>query len=250
MQGFRKKISKILERFLIKHVDATIVVSQSISEWYASEYNIKNPVILFNSPNKFDLKNNNFFREKLSIREDQIILIYQGGLSIARGVNLILDAFKKRNDDRVVILFMGYGELLEDINQAASRYSNIFFYPAVDPRVVIEYTSSADFGIHLIQNTCLNHKYCMPNKLFEYSMSGLPVLVSDMKDMAEFVVNNKIGAVISNFSATGINNAIDDLLIRDLEEMKINSYEVACKNSWEVQEKKMLEAYKSIGFLF
>ena len=94
----------------------------------------------------------------------------------------------------------------------------------------------------------MNHDYCMPNKLFEYAMAGLPVLVSNMKDMSELVSKNNMGAVISDFSAAGINRAIDDFLLQDLTAMKANAYRVACENAWEVQEQKMLAAYQAIGF--
>ena len=40
-----------------------------------------------------------------------------------------------------------------------------------------------------------NHEMAMPNKLFEYSLGGLPVLVSDMASMKEFVTRTGIGEV-------------------------------------------------------
>lgn len=247
-KGFRQKLGKWLERKLIKHVDMTIVVSESIADWYVREYGINRPVVVLNAPGRREPKSNNYFREQLSIREDQVILLYQGGLMAGRGVHLLLDAFKTRADDHVVAVFMGYGELQAAIEASASQQRNIFFYPAVAPQVVLEYTVSADLGIHLIQNSCLNHDYCMPNKLFEYAMAGLPVLVSNMTDMSELVSNNNMGAVISDFSAVGINRAIDDFLSQDLRVMKVNAYRVACENAWEVQEQKMLAAYQTIGF--
>lgn len=244
--NLRKKLSKWLERTVIHKVDMMLVVSESIADWYVDEYDINRPSVVLNAPNQRELKENNHFREQLSIRDEQIILLYQGGLFAGRGVQLILDAFKARTDDKVVAVFMGYGELEQDIKSAAAEKNNIFFFPAVPPQVVLEYTSSADLGIHLIQNTCLNHDYCMPNKLFEYSMAGLPIIVSNMKDMSELVIKNNMGAVISDFSANGINLAIDNFLNQNLILMKANAYRVACENSWEVQEQTMLVAYKNM----
>lgn len=246
-KGIRKKVSKWLERKLISHVDLTIVVSESIADWYTSVYGVARPPVVLNAPNKRELKTNNHFREQLGIRDDQTILLYQGGLMTGRGVHLILEAFKARADDKVVAVFMGYGELDGDIKEASASHSNIFFFPAVSPDVVLEYTASADLGISLIENTCLSYYYCLPNKLFEYAMAGLPVLVSNMKDMSELVSKNNMGAVISDFSAVGINHAIDNFLTQDLAAMKANAYRVACENSWQVQEQKMLAAYQPIG---
>ncbi|WP_227509764.1 glycosyltransferase [Acinetobacter pragensis] len=242
----RKKLSKFLERKLIHKVDMMLVVSESIADWYVNEYSICRPSVVLNAPKQRALKENNHFREKLGIRNEQIILLYQGGLFNGRGIHLILDAFKSRNDNKIVIVFMGYGELEQAIKAVMLEYNNIFFYPAVPPQIVLEYTASADLGISLIENTCLSYYYCMPNKLFEYAMAGLPILVSNMKDMSELVIKNNIGTAISNFSSDGINQAIDEFLNQDLTVMKKNAYSVACDNSWEIQEKKMLKAYNNM----
>lgn len=244
--NLRKKLAKWLERKLIYKIDMMFVVSESIADWYVKEYDINRPSVVLNAPNKRELRANNHFREQLAIREEQVILLYQGGLFAGRGVQLILDAFKERADDKVVVVFMGYGELEQNIKLAAAENNNIFFFPAVPPQVVLEYTSSADLGISLIERICLSYYYCMPNKLFEYSMAGLPVLVSNMKDMSELVTENHMGIIISNFSASGVNQAVDEFLNQDLTLMKENAYNTACKNSWEMQEQKMLAAYKKM----
>lgn len=245
-KNFRKRLSKWLEKKLIHHHDLMFVVSESIADWYVKEYGISRPFVVLNAPRQRALKKNNHYRKQLAIRENQIILLYQGGVAAGRGVHLILEAFKARSDDGVVCVFMGYGALQQDIQAAAAQHKNIFFYPAVPPQVVLEYTASADFGISLIENTCLSYNYCMPNKLFEYAMAGLPVLVSNMKDMSELVSKNQMGLVISDFSAPGVNRAIDDFLMQDLAAMKANAYRVACEYAWEVQEQKMLTAYLSM----
>src|SRR5690606_6727838 len=78
LKGIRKKINKLLEKRLINNVDMTLVVSNSIADWYANEYGIQRPSVILNAPTHRELKANNHFREQLDIREDQIILLYQG----------------------------------------------------------------------------------------------------------------------------------------------------------------------------
>lgn len=247
--GLRKKLSKWLEANLIKHVDLTIVVSESIADWYAREYDIERPVVVLNVPKKRQLSRNNHFRLNLSIRDDQKIILYQGGLMMGRGIDLMLKAMTERIDKRVVAVFMGYGPLEKKIKNITKKYDHIFYYPAVSPEKILEYSASADIGISLIENTCLSYYYCLPNKLFEYAMVGLPVAVSNMKDMAEIVKENNIGAVIDDLTPEGINRMIDDLLDMDLMVLGQNAYLMACRMSWEIQERKMLDAYAGIGFV-
>lgn len=187
LRGLRKKLSKCVEYIFIKKADHIFVVGENIANWYMRNYKLIKPTVLFNVPYASNVNNNNYFRKKFNLNNDQIIFLYQGGLAYSRGVGLLLDAFKQRKDKKVVIIFMGYGELEEKILFSSRLYNNIFFHKAVSPSILLDYTSSANIGISLIQNTCLNHYYCMPNKLFEYIMAGLPVIVSDMMEMGMFV---------------------------------------------------------------
>jgi glycosyltransferase involved in cell wall biosynthesis len=161
-------------------------------------------------------------------------------------VDLLLECFKKRDDDKVVIVFMGYGQLEEDIKIASKERNNIFFHPAVDPDIVLEYTSSADIGISFIENTCLSYYYCLPNKLFEYTMVGLPVIVSNMKEMRELVEKYDMGIIVYDDKIESINDAIDKILQSDIKQMKKNARKCAEENSWEKQEVKMINEYKRV----
>ncbi|PUE63759.1 glycosyltransferase [Arcobacter caeni] len=242
----RKKISKFLEKMLIKKADLIFVVSENIADWYRDTYNISRPEVILNAPKLNELKKTNIFRKNLDIKEESIIVLYQGGLSKGRGVDLLLESFKSRVDDKVVIVFMGYGEFEEDIKKSSEKANNIFFHPAVAPEVVLNYTSSADIGISFIENTCLSYYYCLPNKLFEYSMAGLPVIVSNMKEMKELVQKYDIGIIAEEETIESINQAIDKILTLDIEQMKLNARKCAEENSWEKQEVKMINEYKRI----
>ncbi|MEA1892104.1 MAG: glycosyltransferase family 4 protein [Campylobacterota bacterium] len=242
--GLRKKLAKFMEKSLIKKCDIVFVVSENIADWYAKEYDIKRPIVVKNVPRLIDSKKTNHFRENLSIRDDSAIVLYQGGLSKGRGVDLLLDVFKKRDDDKVVIVFMGYGQLEEDIKIASKENNNIFFHPAVAPEIVLDYTSSADIGISFIENTCLSYYYCLPNKLFEYAMAGLPVIVSNMKEMRELVEMYDMGIVVEDDKIES--SAIDKILESDIKQMKQNARRCAEENAWEKQEIKMTNEYNIV----
>lgn len=245
-KGLRRKLAKFMEKNLIKKCDLIFVVSENIADWYAKEYEIQRPVVVKNAPRLIDSKKTNHFRENLSIKDDSIIVLYQGGLSKGRGVDLLLETFKKRDDDKVVIVFMGYGQLEEDIKIASKEKNNIFFHPAVAPEIVLDYTSSADIGISFIENTCLSYYYCLPNKLFEYAMAGLPVIVSNMKEMRELVEKYDMGIIVEDDKVNSMNNAIDKILQSDIKQMKLNARRCAEENSWEKQEIKMINEYKRV----
>jgi glycosyltransferase involved in cell wall biosynthesis len=241
----RRLFIRFIEPRLIHLMNASVfVVSENIADWYAKEYCIDRPVVVKNAPRLMDIKETNHFRENLGIKAESIIVLYQGGFTKGRGVEFLLEAFKKRIDENIVIVFMGYGDLEDDIRKSSEEYDNIFFHPAVAPEIVLEYTSSADIGISFFENTCLSHYYVLPNKLFEYAMVGLPVIVSNMKEMRELVESYDMGIIVEEVNIDAMNRAIDTILDINLYEMKQNARRCAEENSWETQEIRLINTFK------
>ena len=247
LSGSRKKLYKWIEYLLIKKVDHIFVVSENIAGWYEKTYNIARPTVLFNAPNIEYPKKTNYFRDTFHLRDDQIIILYQGLLGTNRGIKILLETFKRRINDKIVIVFMGYGKFDKEIQSTAKSYNNIFFHKAVPPDMLINYTASADIGLATIENNCLSYNFCMPNKLFEYVMAGLPVISSNVKEMADFIKKYQNGVVIENNTVESLNQAIEQLLSMDFEVLKQNAKKVVIDYSWEQQEIKMIPIYKKFS---
>lgn len=86
----------------------------------------------------------------------------------------------------------------------------------------------------------------MPNKLFEYAMVGLPVIVSDMREMKEMVERYNMGVVVTSDTTEAINGAIEQILASDTATLKCNAKQCAEENAWEVQEMKMINEYRRV----
>ena len=244
-RGLSKLVSKWVEKLLIHRVDLVIVVGNNIADWYQDAYGIERPAVVYNAPVSRRINNNNFFRNQFGISKTALIFLYQGKLCAGRGIEALLEVFKQRTDGSVVV-FMGFGPLENLITDAAEISDNIFYQKAVPPAEVLDYTASADVGLSLIEPVCLSYYYCMPNKLFEFSMAGLPVLVSNMKEMEAFVKKYEIGVVVQEISATSINAAINTLTQLDLRAIKSKSRVAADENSWERQLVTMRDRYSKL----
>lgn len=245
-RGFRKYISKILERFLIRFVNETITVSDSIAKWYQCAYKLKKVWVVKNIPyfpRNVPVKTN-VLRDKLGMRNDHILFIYQGSISKERGIDLLLEIFSKVHEDKHIV-FMGFGELVELVKEYTKQYANIHYHPSVKPEEVMYYTMSADIGIHLIGNTCLNHYYCLPNKVFEYFLSGLPFIVSDFPEMGKLVNKNKCGWTVS-VNARAVLDLINNISQEDIINKKKNALKYRINYGWHTEEEKLLRLYKSI----
>lgn len=246
LHGIKKTVIKLLEKFLIRYADKIITVSNAIADEYVKLYNIEKPSLVLNAPHYKQIEKKDIFRDIFNINKDQTIFLYQGGLSNGRGIETLLETFKTIDDKKAIIVFMGYGPLETIILQAQKEHDNIYFHDAVAPDVLLQYTSSADFGLLFYENSCLNHYYCSPNKMFEYLMAELPVIVSNLYEMKRLVEKNHIGVVAKENSPQGLQTAIKEAVKLNRDELQQNIQKVNATYNWQHQEKVLIQLYKEL----
>lgn len=247
LHGLWKKIVKIAERVLIKKADAVITVSDAIANKYMNDYGIDKPHLVLNCPHAEVVANQDVFRNRFNIPLDVDIFLYQGGLSYGRGIEIIIEAFSgNRFDNESVVVFMGNGPMVDLVRSAAESHPRIFQLDSVPHNELLSYTSSADFGILFYENTCLNHYYCSPNKLFEYLMAGLPIIASNLFEVEQIVKSENIGVVALETTVEGLAEAIQKASSLT---SKVFSEDVSIsrkKYCWAEQENVLLSLYRSL----
>jgi len=248
LKGIQKKVIKSLEKTFIKYVDKTITVSDRIAKEYVRLYNIEKPSLVLNTPSYKEIEKKNIFRKVFGIGKEQTIFLYQGSISGGRGIEILLETFKKlsKENRNIVIVFIGYGEFSNLVQEASERYQNIYFHEAVSPQVLLKYTSSADFGISTIEDSCLSYRYCLPNKMFEYIMAEIPLIVSNLDEMRNLVESNGIGIVAQDNTSNGLKEAIKEAIGLDKEKLKKNIQNLKRVYNWEEQEKILLQLYREL----
>ena len=100
LKGIQKTLTQKLEKYLIRYVDKVITVSDAIANEYVKNYNIPKPALVLNTPPYKEIEKKDIFRETLNIPKDKTIFLYQGGLSKGRGIEILLDTFKKIEDKK------------------------------------------------------------------------------------------------------------------------------------------------------
>ena len=241
------KMTLFAEKLLWRFVDKLIVVSPSISTWYQENIGIKSTEIIMNSPvlneNNLDTRNDkSYFRNKFNISDSSKIFLYIGILGEGRGIDLIVEAFRK-NDLTSHLIFLGYGELKDKLVEISKEYRNIHMHNAVPHNEVVSIAKSADVGLCFIQNVSLSDYYCLPNKLFEYAFAEIPVLASNFPDISMVVEKYNIGKC-SDLNSESIYNAIKEF--EQIEELpRINASDLY-DLSWSAQEEKLVKMYEDL----
>jgi glycosyltransferase involved in cell wall biosynthesis len=237
------KMTLLVEKQLWRFIDALIVVSPSIEKWYKDTIGKKYSKVILNSP--IVLNNNmnydhDYLRNKFSIPLGMKIFLYIGILGKGRGIELITTAFKK-DDIKSHLVFLGYGDYKEELKQLKQECNNIHVHDVVPHEQVVPIAKSADVGLCFIQNVSLSDYYCLPNKLFEYAFSEIPILASDFPDILDTVNRYNLG-MCSDLDSESVHSAIKKY--EELDKMPKINVDDLYGLSWAAQEEKLIELYK------
>jgi glycosyltransferase involved in cell wall biosynthesis len=247
LRGIRRVASKLVERFLLRFVDATVVVSDSIADWYANAYRCPRPAVVLNCPIYVEMQPTHSLRAEFNVPDSTTLFLYQGLLVPGRGIELLLEAFQETDSREAVIVFMGEGPLEARVRAAARQSQCVRWRHAVPPDMLLSYTASADAGFCLIANSCLSYDYCMPNKLFEYWMAGVPVIASDLRELGPLVRGSGAGIVVPpSINIDGLRDAVHAFLQADRAALRSRVQQMRRLYHWGNQEGTLRRVYESL----
>jgi glycosyltransferase involved in cell wall biosynthesis len=244
--SIKKIFSKILERLLISKVDLVFTTSDGYSMWYSGNYKLNNVYTVKNysvarNQTKFDSK---ILRNYVQCGEDEFLFIYQGIISEDRGIELLVNVFKKLPIDKHIV-FMGFGTMVNYVKEAAAEYKNIHFHPPVSPKDVYRYVQSCDIGFCLIEPVHLSYYHTLPNKLLECLNVGVPVIVSNFPDMTACVSEYDSGWSVE-VNEESVFQLIKGISRSELIEKKKNASIWSNIHTWESQEVIIEREYRQL----
>ena len=235
---------QITERSLIRKARRVYTISESIAEFLGSKYKISVDIIR-NAPEFHSIKN--YPPEYRLVHEGLKVLIYQGAVNRGRGLELIINAMKYLPDAMFFIVGEGEEEKeLEKLVLKKSLYNRVIFYGRVPFEELKFLTMQADLGLSAEEDICLNYRYSLPNKLFDYIHAGIPVLVSGMPEMLKLVDGRQIGQIISDRSPEKLAEQIREMLSNDelVKMWRENAVATAKEFNWCKEKKKVIEIYE------
>lgn len=148
------------------------------------------------------------------------VILYQGSLARERN----LDSFIKAcglldNNEYVTVLLGKTTEALSDYKKYNPNLIHVEYIPAPDYLYI---TSLAYIGIVTYSPDKLNTIYCAPNKIFEYSAFGVPMIGNDIPGLRYTIDNAECGIVCDDHSVDDIYNKIN-ILIANYQAMSSNA---------------------------
>jgi glycosyltransferase involved in cell wall biosynthesis len=238
------KVVLLLEKLLWRYVNALIVVSPSIRDWYNTNVGKKLSLVVLNSPvfEKHQDVDVEYLRRKFLISPTTKLFIYIGNLVPGRGLELIVEALSAF-DDRAALVLLGQGELVGTIKRISKYSKNIYFHERVPHDQVVRIAQSADFGLCLIENVSLSDYYCLPNKLFEYIFADIPVIASNFPDISSVVNHYRLGLCV-DLNVASISDALNTIVDGGVS-FRIDAHTLD-EFTWEAQAVRLSALYMQL----
>jgi len=234
-----------------------VTVSPLCAEEFRRCFHVQEVSVVRSIPAYRTVQKSNLLRQYLGLGEGTRIALYQGGLQRNRGLDRLIHAATFLEDDIVIVLMgRGMGTTLKELEaliinkEVADRVKII---PSVPYENLLDWTASADIGLTIFPlNYSLSIRWCLPNKLFEYIMAGVPVLANELDAVVDIVKTYNIGQIVTSDAPEDIGTAINTMLAdsASLAEMRCNALRAAQKElHWEKESQELIGLYKNIGAL-
>lgn len=202
-----------LKRYAI-NAEAFVVPEYSRANICAYWYGLKQmPFVIPNIPYIVSDGQNQAVTDECAARivdrlADKKIVLYQGHImSGDRSLSSVAEALKLINDLDYVLVLMGanYNGSAEEIKKI---YPNTEYIPFVKPPRHLEITSHAHIAVLSYDRVSLNNLFCAPNKIYEYSCFGVPMIGNDIPGLKYMVELNGMGVCAEYENAASVAEAI------------------------------------------
>lgn len=239
-------LAAAIERLLIRRCDAVITVSDGIAERLQARYSLRErPTVVRNVPDLPPPGEAPDLREEMGIGDAPLVL-HQGAVADGRGGENLIRAVSFTESAH--LLFLGadgaYAERLRALAVELDVGGRTHFHPPVALAELLSYTTQADVGVSLLQDSCENHRLALPNKLFEYLAAGLPVVVSDLPEMRRLVIERQVGWVTDSGDPADIARVLADATGARGDESLENRVRVAAAElNWSQERASLTDLY-------
>lgn len=220
-----EKLKRNLIKKLAQNANAVTVCEETRGYLMQSWWNLKKLPYVF--PNKpFDQITNKNADGKVKesqniikrIKEKNVIL-YQGMIQNTEELVEFAKALKSANKDYILLL-MGL-DRYNSVSKIKQIYDKTIFVDYIPAPHHLEVTSYAKIGIVFYRPDSLNKAFCAPNKIYEYSGFGIPIIGNSIPGL-----KNTVG----KYGAAECINLTQNNIIEAINKIE-NNYEIYSQNA-------------------
>lgn len=244
-KSLHSKVQRKLSKF--------ITINNSIAQWYAENYpELPRATIVKNATMRVkQVDYDGRLHNAAGLDRNTNILLYQGGFAKHRGLEWLVRAGALLPENWALVM-MGWGNLESELRDLASEKhaiekNKVCFIPPAPQSELAYWTQGASLGIIPYDEVGLNHKFCTPNKLWEYPNAGVPLIVSDLPEMKNTVDEFGVGWTLpQNRSDSDLFNLVLSLQEIDIQTRRDNCEIFMQEDGWHKYETRLLKCYEEL----
>jgi glycosyltransferase involved in cell wall biosynthesis len=242
----RRLIWLSFEKWIVNSSTSVLTVSEPIAEQYLKRYpKLKKITVIRNLPNLRTVETK--LPQTLQIHYKQKVVLFFGYFMEGRGLANLLHAIAEIPE--VSVLLVGEGELKQVLITLAESLKiddRVHFKPFVANKDLISFISQADIGVSLLEPVSDNHRYALPNKLFECIMAGLPILASDIPTHRYYLEKYDVGVIVDASSLISIREGIKQMVHdqQRWQQWHVNCLTAAKELNWQMEEAILKEQFR------
>ena len=174
-------------------------------------------------------------------------IVYSGALTEYSGILTLLEAMKYVDPEAVLEIY-GSGPLVERVKDFEKKNSNIKYMGMVENDKMVRIQQSAYLLINPRHSDDPIAMVTFPSKMFEYMLSGRPVLTTKLNGLSEGFLKNLF--LIEEESPEGFADAINNIIASsdcELLEKALQAREFVIKEkNWEHQVNDIVDFLRYI----
>lgn len=180
--------------------------------------------------------------------KSDVLLVYPNRAYEYCGLELALHALALL-DDRFKLIVLGevVEELVGKINDLVvtlGLQDRFFVTGMLDPSLILPVLSEADVALVLLEPIVDNHRYSLPNRLFDAVATHTPLVTFADTEIGDFVRANQIGVVCQSSDPRELFNAIKQAIVRNIY-FKQRLKDISTNYIWSAQAKSITELIRS-----
>ena len=150
--------------------------------------------------------------------------------------------------DNAVLAIVGDGDVVPELKQkvAIEKWEDkVLFFGKRPYAELMNFTALSDVGVSLDKNTNVNYQFSLPNKIFDYIHAGIPLLVSNLKEVAAIVRDYEVGMVTDSHEIDEIAEKLNTLFQDENLQSKYreNTKKAAKELNWKKETEVLDQVY-------
>jgi len=247
-----KRLLAPLEKRLMLGADTVTCVNQSIADEYRARYGVDSVVVRNCAPRprgtaRLDI------RQLAGLPDDELVVLYQGGFAPGRGLDVVVRAAAGL-PARTSLVLLGDGHHRAELERLVEELGvghRLRFVAAVPPADLLPLTATATVGVVPYQPVSLNNRLALPNKVFEYTGAGVPLVVADAPELRRVVTEGACGEVYDPYDPDSLVSALARVLDpAGYDRTRAAAAAYGRDNCWEVEREKLVSALTGLSPLW